>query len=87
MAKIYELDFRKGSLIDTVGHIQATLVQGSSKGFQKKEKGLSMKGDGAVTTIDTNFGGDLTGTGDMSIVMWHKKSGATSKYLVAQSLA
>ena len=48
--KIFDLDFRKGTLIDSVSKTAGTLTAGSG-GFKKTEKGLAMEFDGSATKL------------------------------------
>jgi len=54
MAKIFELDFRKGTLIDNVSKNQSTFTKGNGN-FKKTEKGYSIYFDGLTTKIDSNI--------------------------------
>ncbi|MDX9797712.1 MAG: hypothetical protein RBT05_02530, partial [Bacteroidales bacterium] len=55
--KTFDIDFRKGTLIDQVSKTAGTLTAGNG-GFKKTEKGLAMEFDGSATKLV--FPSDLT---------------------------
>jgi len=93
MAKIFEFNGNKGSLLDQVSKTAGTLTAGTSRGFVKTEKGLAMKFDGAVTKIDYGDRANIT-TNDFAMEAWVKltnydnfnimfgKSDATDGYIL-----
>ncbi len=73
MTKIFDLDFRKGTLIDSVSKIKGTLSAGTG-GFKKTEKGLVMEFDGDATRIDiTSNTYDVDGS-TVSFEFWARRT-------------
>jgi hypothetical protein len=69
MAKIFDFDARKWSLLDQVSKTAGTLTVGSG-GFVQTEKGMAMQFDESATNI--NYGDILGITSSFSAVAWVK---------------
>ena len=74
MAKIFEFNGNKGSLIDQVSKTAGTFgtLTSGAGGFKKTEKGLAMEFDGATTSLTYPDSDILDGMTKLSIVVWIK---------------
>lgn len=72
MNKIFDLDFRKGSLIEDISGEKGSLTAGDGK-FHHTKKGLGLYCDGSSTKLDTLLAhADIDLTGDLTLEVWYR---------------